>query len=331
MTSPVSAPRRHRSYAGVRVLVLGASGFIGRWLARALSAEGAELHAVVRSAKSFRELAGAWKIDAVVYEIDASRPGEVARVVDEVKPVIAFNLVGYGVDRSEVDEDRMRLLNAEMPGDLAAALAPHAREEWQGQRLVHVGSALEYGLLTGVASEDREGPIHTPYGRTKRAGTAAVASFAASHRFAGITARLFTVFGQGEHDGRLLPTLIRASRSGDDVHLSAGTQRRDFTYVEDVASGLMALGLAPCLPGEVVNLATGRLHTVREFVEAASRRLGIAPARIRFGAEPIRPDEMRLDGVDTRRLQALLEWTPDGNLDNLLARALAPGDGRRHP
>jgi nucleoside-diphosphate-sugar epimerase len=309
----------------VRVLVLGASGFIGRWVARALTAEGAELHAAVRGAEAFRQLAGSWKIDAAVHEIDALRTGEVARVVDEVKPVIAFNLVGYGVDRSEVDEDRMRLLNAELPGDLAAALARHVLEEWTGQRLVHVGSALEYGLLTGVASEHREGPLHTSYGRTKRAGTTAVASFATSQRFAGVTARLFTVFGQGEHDGRLLPTLIRASRSGEDVHLSAGTQRRDFTYVEDVASGLLALGIAPCLPGEVVNLATGHLHRVREFVGVAGRRLGISPSRIRFGVEPIRSDEMQLDGVDTGRLRALLEWTPDGNLDNLLARALAPG------
>jgi nucleoside-diphosphate-sugar epimerase len=318
------ASRLAGAYSGVPVLVLGASGFIGLWVARALQSAGAIVHAGVRDAARFRSLADAWSIEATAHELDATQPGEAGRVLDVAQPVVVFNLVGYGVDRSETDDRRMRLLNTEWPRAVATAIAERPAASWSGQRLVHAGSALEYGLLDGIAGEDRTGQLHTAYGRTKREGTDMVREVAGSQDLPALTARLFTVFGAGEHEGRLLPTLIHAARSGTTVRLSAGTQRRDFTFVGDVARGLLALGVAAAGRGEVVNLASGRLYTVREFAEVAASLLGIPESRIQFGAEPTRSDEMQIEGVDNSRLRALTGWAPQADLSGALTRALSP-------
>ena len=106
--------------------------------------------------------------------------------------------------------------------------------------------------------------------------------------------------------------------------LSAGTQRRDFTYVGDVVEGLLRLGLvdheyAP----RALNVANGELHTVREFVERASDVLAIARERLQFGALETRPEEMQHDAVSTASLHALVGWAPNTSIESGVRQAHA--------
>jgi len=298
-------------YRGVRVLVLGASGFIGRWVARELSRRGARLVLAVRDPRAFAHVQRAWGIEGEVREVDLSRSGSGAALVRDVRPALAFDLAGYGVDPRERDEELARRLNAELAGELASALASARDPAWLGQELVRAGSALEFGGASGALEDPWSCAPTTVYGRTKLDGSRALARVASETRLRALTARLFTVYGPGEHEGRLLPSLLAAARTSARVPLTAGEQRRDFTYVEDVARGLVELGLVrlrvePC----ALNLATGTLASVREFVETAARELGIASERLRFGALPTRPEEMAHDPVSVAGARALLGWTP---------------------
>ncbi|NIQ31823.1 MAG: NAD-dependent epimerase/dehydratase family protein [Acidobacteria bacterium] len=193
---------------------------------------------------------------------------------------------------------------------LCRAIASARQDDWVGQEIVHVGSALEYGDIKGDLAEHSAPNPTTLYGRSKLAGTLQLRRACQRLGLRGLTARLFTVYGPGEHPGRLLPSLIAAAESGGPLELTSGLQRRDFTYVEDVADGLLRLGLARTAPGDVVNLATGKLSTVREFVQVGAGVLSISDAQLRFGALPGRPEEMAHDAVRTTHLEALTSWTP---------------------
>ena len=305
-----SHPTASPVYQSARALVLGASGFIGRWVARRLTEEKATLIVAVRDPLSFGPIAQAWGIRAEVVRFNALDGLE--RVISEVVPDIVFNLVGYGVDRTETEPILMWRINRDLVRQVGLALLrTKVSNAWEsGRRLVHVGSALEYGLVTGTAREDGVAEPHTEYGRSKLAGTAALAEVGATTGLNAVTARAFTVFGPGEHPGRLLSTIRRAALDGTTVRLSAGTQLRDFCYVDDVADGLLRLGRSPGVPGEVVNLASGRMTTVRTFAEMAAREMGLPDTRLQFGAEPIRDDEMRVTGVDVARLRGRTGWSP---------------------
>lgn len=299
----------HARYRGLTAAVLGASGFIGRWVARALVESGAHVVLVARNAASIPESLRAPA--ATVLEADLSREASVRAVFDVVHPSIVFNLAGYGVDRGERDERLARTINADLPGWLANVLADNRQAGWTGQQLIHVGSALEYGEIGGDLSEGSQPNPTTLYGTTKLAGTLVVRRACAEYGVRGLTARLFTVYGAGEHPGRLLPTLLDAASHGEPIPMSAGLQRRDFTYVEDVADGLLRLGgTDAAAPGEIVNLATGILTSVREFATDAARVLGISPERLHFGALPTRAEEMQHDPVSVGRLRELSGWVP---------------------
>jgi nucleoside-diphosphate-sugar epimerase len=198
-----------------------------------------------------------------------------------------------------------------LPAMLGAAIARH-NPTWPGARLVHVGSGIEYGRS---ACELRESSIPTSpdtlYASTKLAGTVALERFCGEQKFSAVTARLFTVYGPGEHPGRLLPSLLDAARRGTELLLTDGRQQRDFTYVGDVAEGLLRLGAAHHYPANaIVNLATGRMASVRQFAETAADLLGIPRSRLKFDALPTRFDEMNYSGVSVERLRALTGWTP---------------------
>ncbi|HEX4935129.1 MAG TPA: NAD(P)-dependent oxidoreductase, partial [Gemmatimonadaceae bacterium] len=251
---------------------------------------------------------------------DATDLAAIDRAIRGFRPGVIFNLAGYGVDRGERDESRARAINTDFP----VALAGLAAE--LGARLVHAGSALEYGTASGDLHESTAPSPTTRYGITKLAGTEGVRAVAQARGSVALTARLFTVYGAGEHAGRLLPSLYD-QRGGDaDIPLSGGGQRRDFTYVEDVAEGLLRLADCTPRPGEAVNLCTGRLHTVRAFAELAADALGIPRARLAFGALPTRAEEMSHDDVSIARLRALVGWSPDPSLGSGIRRAVAALD-----
>lgn len=296
------------AYAGRTVLVLGASGFIGRWVAHALAVAGASLHLLVRDRSRSEDVFSSHSIEGRVWERDLAEGGALAAVLVEVRPATIFNLAGYGVDPLERDEVLAYRMNETLVRDLCAAAA---RLDQPRPRIVHAGSALEYGAIGGDLVETSHPSPQTLYGKSKLAGSRALMEAAVSLGMDCLTARLFMVYGAGERPrSRLLPSLIEMSRTASPLSLSTGGQQRDFTYVGDAAEGLLRLGAAPATPGEIVNVATGRLTSVREFAETAARILEISADRLRFGAIEARPGEMCHDAVNVARLEALTGWRP---------------------
>ncbi len=307
----MTTPNQFRTnYIGVRTIVCGASGFIGRRFVQALSRSGARVYAVVRSKTAADLVVSACPSACEAVECDLRNESCVRAVFAKVRPSITFNLAGYGVDPAERDGETAYALNAIVPQILADALYAYADASWYGQQLIHAGSALEYGQAGGNLAEDCVPRPTTLYGRSKLEGTLNVAAVARRTGLRAVTARLFMVYGPGERPYRLLPSLLRIARTGETLDLTDGVQRRDFTYVDDVVEGLLRLGVSAAKPGETVNLATGKLASVREFSDTAAQIMQIPVRQLCFGALPARKEEMYHEQVNVKRLYQLCSWLP---------------------
>lgn len=307
-------------YSGARALVLGASGFIGRWVTKGLEDLRATVLPVVRDARSTAGMFRDYGIESEPIELDLIDTARVEKTLSDLKPSIVFNLAGYGIDRSERNEQTAELINDRLIGTILQSIAD--TPSWSGRRLVHVGSALEYGTAGGNLDESTRPEPTTLYGRTKLAGTERLMKICRDTGIPALTARLFTIYGPGEHPGRLLPALIETSRTGRPLELTDGRQLRDFTYVEDAAEGLLRLGLSAGSPGEVVNLATGRLTPVLEFIETAAQVLGIPRNILLTGALPTRHEEMSHDAPTLELLEKLIDWVPHTNIYDGICRTM---------
>lgn len=320
MSNPINFAKQ---YEGARVSILGASGFIGRWVARYLSTVVADLYLIVRDKTNAEKIFSNYEIQGNVIELDLLDFSATEITLKELKPTITFNLTGYGIDKSEKDEEIIYHINADLVQTIFKGIKDSQDGDWNGQAIVHVGSALEYGEVGGNLSEDTTPAPTTIYGKSKLAGTNFLKEACQTYDISGLTARLFTVYGPGEHQGRLLPSLIEASTMDDPLDLTNGEQKRDFTYVADIAEGLLRLGLVKAEPGEIVNLATGTLSSVRSFIKIAAEILEIPVELLNFGAIPANRWEMVHDPVSIERLEKLTCWSPPTEISEGIRKTLA--------
>jgi nucleoside-diphosphate-sugar epimerase len=260
-----------------RVLLTGASGFIGRAVAPVLVERGFEVHGAGRPAQP--RLAGVnWHVADLLTGagragvLAAARPDHLVHLAWEAQP-------------GRYRDDPVNLAWAAASIDLLAG----ARATGVG-RILGIGSCLEYGPHDGPCDERSECRPTTLYGEAKL--DAARAFVAAG---AGVAwGRVFFPFGPHEVEGRLIPRLIRDLRAGRSFACSHGEQLRDFIYVDDLAQAIVAV-LESDLCG-VVNLGSGEPRSLRSVVEHFADRLG-GRHLVRFGA-------VEVSGVDAEPIIA---------------------------
>jgi nucleoside-diphosphate-sugar epimerase len=277
-----------------RVLLTGASGFIGRHALAPLLAKGYEVHTV-----SSRPVAG----DMVHHHaMDLLDEPAVARLLAEVKPTHLLHFAWYvEAGKFWTSPQNIRWLEASL------ALLRHFREQG-GTRAVMAGTCAEYDWNHGFCSEAVT-PLRpaTAYGTCKDALREALCAVSAGEGLSAAWGRIFFLYGPGEHPARLVPSVMRSLAHGETARCTHGRQVRDFLHSADVASAFVAL-LDSAVEGPV-NIASGVPVTLREVVLAAAACFD-AQDRVEFGALATPEAEPPLLVADVRRLTAEVGWRP---------------------
>ena len=279
-----------------RVLVTGATGFIGRGALAPLVAAGCEVHAV----SSRGPLPGAppevrWHV------ADLLTPGA-ERELTAIGATHLLHLAWYA--------EPGRFWRAPENLDwLAASLRLIRTLADAGcRRIVTAGTCAEYEW--GEATHCVEGvtPIEpaTLYGTAKHALHSVTAAFAAEAGISHAHGRVFFVFGPHEDPARLAGSIASALVAGREARCSHGEQVRDFLYAPELAGAFAAL-LRSGVAGPV-NLASGDPVRVRELIAELAAAAG-APELVRLGARPAGAEPARLT-ADVSRLRDEVGWAP---------------------
>ncbi len=266
----------------VRLLVTGGSGMVAQHVAEAAIAQG---HDVVLADVAWPEermwVQGANRATFDVRDLEACRKN-----ADGVRGIIHCAAV-VGPVRSRVDP--LLTLSVNVDGTANLLEAAHAN----GARLVNMSTATLYGNrpdLRPLPETDPPDPL-TVYDGTKLMGETWCAAHRRTYGSDCASIRTGFVYGRGNQIGEyFLPRVL----AGERVVESAGRDHPcDFTYVVDLAEGLLAASLADTLPHTVYNITGGVLRTRGEFADAVRRLVpsaeivqpaGIDPARHLRGA-----------------------------------------------
>ena len=268
------------------VIVTGAGGFLGRALVEHLRGEGVEVFAPPRS------------------ELDWTDPPAVAQAM-RGGPKVLYHLASSGVSASDADDAAIVGAELAMASAIASRMTP-------GGRLIYAGSMAEYGHAGRLAETNGVAPGNA-YARAKVEAGLLLATFSRERDFRLVHARLFGLYGPGEGERRLLPSILAALQAGREIALSDGRQRRDFVHVADAAAVLAALALHPA-PPVLVNVGTGRAVEVRAVALALAAELGASPSLLRFGARPRSPHDQDVLEADIAVLEAALGSVPPQRL-----------------
>lgn len=293
-----------------RVLITGASGFIGNRCLRPLLDKGFEVHALSsRPADSETGTSVSW------HQCDLLMAGAVPALLNELRPTHLLHLA-WCAKPGEFwsSEDNFLWLSASQ--ELFRAFYASG-----GQRAVGVGTCAEYQWMEEDCDE-RNTPLHpdTIYGRCKLAAALVLEAAAAAGHGSAAWARLFFPYGPGEPGGRFIPSLIRGLLSGEAVACSHGNQVRDFIYVDDAARGLVEL-LCSDASG-AFNLGTGRATSLRQVAGLVTARLGRAEL-VRFGARPAPAGDPQRVVAGMSRTESATGWQPAVSLEQGIDHTIA--------
>lgn len=283
----------------MRVLVTGATGFIGRQCIEPLRAKGYEVHAV--SARQHAEnRAVNW------HRADLLDVGQCNELVSEVQPTHLLHFAWYAVPGEYwTSAENLRWVQASL--ELMRAFVASG-----GKRLVMAGTCAEYDWGFGHCSEDSTPLVPaTLYGTCKHATQMMLASWSRQSGVSGAWGRVFSLYGPHEHPARLVASVIAALLRGEEVSCENGSLIRDYLHVADVASAFVAL-LDSDLEGPV-NIGSGTGVALKDIAEKIGVKIG-RPELIRLGARPSPVGAPPLLIADTARLSRT-GWSPSFDLD----------------
>jgi UDP-glucose 4-epimerase len=284
-------------WSGVKVLVTGASGFIGSHLCRVLERAGAQVHGLSRQARVSDHMQ--W------WCADACDEQALADLFQRVSPQVVYHLSTHGGGGPHLE-----LVMPSLRDDLITTVnVLKACTNSSCERVVLVASLEEPDSPEKVPA--------TPYAAAKWAATMYGRMFQRLYRTPVVLARVYMAYGPGQPAHKLVPFVGRSLLQRQAPQLNSGTREVDWVYIDDVINGLVRVGRVPELEGHLVELGSGSLVSIRDMV------LKIAQA-VNNGVEPVfalssdRPME-QVRVADLEASAKLLGWHPRISLDDGIA------------
>lgn len=292
-----------------RVLVTGASGFVGRATLQPLLDRGWEVHGVATAPGAGRPGDVSW------HHVNLLNPEATAALCRTVKADSLLHLAWYA------KPGRFWHALENFAWVRASLLLLESFRDAGGARAVLAGTCAEYDWTTGNACDETATVLApaTTYGVCKAAMGALAAAYARETGLSLAWGRIFFPFGPGESPERLTGYVVRALLRGEPAACTAGTQTRDFLFVNDLGDAFAAL-LRSGVTG-AVNMASGEPMTIASFLQRIAVQAG-RPELLRLGERPMPAGEAPVVTAAVARLRSEVGWSPPRSVDDAIARTI---------
>ena len=243
----------------MKVLVTGASGFIGNYVVEELLRHN---YSVIASSANKDKAAQYGWFDKVRYlAFDLNEFDEAVNYFEFFeKPDCMIHLAWEGLPnyKSAFHEE----INLPRHFALLGNMIRNGLTD-----LTVTGTCFEYGMQEGCLTEDMPAKPDNPYGSAKDKLRKKLEEFQQTQPFTFKWARLFYMYGKGQNPKSLLSQLDAALAGGDEVfNMSGGEQVRDFLPIEEVAANIVKIALQKNVTG-IINCCSGKPIKVKTFVE----------------------------------------------------------------
>jgi len=264
------------SYKGKTILVTGGAGAIGGNLVRKLEQMPTKKIIIIDNLSS----SYAWNIPQgkkIQFVEGDILDDEKLKWVFKMKPQMVFHLAAHFANQNSVDNPETDLMVNGM-GTLKVLEFAHMADV---ERFVYASSGCGiYGADSKMPFEEHDVSmkLYTPYQVTKMLGELYTNYFHNLYELPIVNARFFNSYGPGEVPGKyrnVIPNFFYWAMNGKALPITGtGEETRDFTYVGDIVSGLLAMGHYEKAVGEAFNLGTSREIKIKDLARWVNELTG---------------------------------------------------------
>lgn len=233
----------------VKVLIVGANGFLGRHLALACISRG-------------------WVVDVVINKSEDHLPPGINKVLSlseagDVGYSYIFNVAAYiPYGAYDVPDEQLTAVNVELPRQI------HLR--FPGAKVIYASTVGVYGQMTGTINECSPSVLADLYGQSKLSGEEATA-----HHSHYAVVRFSSLYGRGMYGHTFLPNIVRDAKSKKTITLyGSGERKQNYLHISDAAAYCIAAAL--CDKNGVYLGVSGRSYTNKEVAETVANYTGAA-------------------------------------------------------
>jgi nucleoside-diphosphate-sugar epimerase len=246
----------------MRVLITGATGFVGRHIVKLLEVQGHKLALLVRDNNVALSLKNS---NTVVIQNDLSTLDAAKTPIKKFNPEVCIHLAWAGIPDYSQQTSRLNL-------NLSIDFLDFILDSTECNKIIISGSCWEYGTEQGACNESDIIVIKNYFTWAKHALNQYLSIKCAEKGIILNWFRLFFVYGPGQREGSLIPTLIKSISESKVPPVKSPMNKNDFVYVGDVAKTFAAAVVANLLSG-VYNLGSGKSTSVYEICRIIEMQL----------------------------------------------------------
>ncbi len=297
-----------------RILVTGAAGFIGSHVSAQLLARGDEVVGLDNfdryylpsrkwsNVEEIRAVAGGSRFE--LFEGDIRDRELLDKIIVEGEVDAIAHLAGLAGERSSVERPHA-YVEVNVAGTLNVL---ESSRRGKVRNFVFISTSSAYGNATPpfLESHAADRPL-APYAATKRAAELLCHSYHHAHGLPCTCLRLFTAYGPRNRPDMMAYKVLDSIFTQREIPLYGGGEMfRDWTYVEDIARGIVTALDRP-LGYEIINLGRGRPVGLREFIETIEE---LAGRKARLVSAPRVESDALATGADIEKARRLLGFEP---------------------
>ncbi len=303
----------------IHAAVTGATSFLGAALVRELAERGCRVHALIRPGSSNRRALEGLPVH--IAELELGQMDRVREVIGE--PCSLFFHLGW--EGSGSDSRKKTEIQQQNARDGIKALK--GARSLGCTRFIFSGSQAEYGSCRTLMKEDQPCLPVSEYGKAKVQVGEEAYRLCRQWREKGeydmeyIHARIFSIYGPGDHPWSLVNTCLDTFLKGETMKLSACTQQWNFLYIDDLVKGLLALAFCRGRVEGTYNLAAGPEETrpLKEYVEQMYRLCGSRGDYV-YGKLPPNAEGYVNLIPDISRIRERTGWKPEISFEEGIRR-----------
>lgn len=225
-------------------------------------------------------------------------------LIASVRPHSIFHLAAYGGMPFEKDQDQVYKVNFD-----GTRYLYNACKKVGFDCFIHTGSSSEYGRKDKPLDENMHLEPVSDYAVAKAATTQFLLKEALLHTMPAYTVRPFSVYGPYELKTRMIPDVIQAACTGKTIAMSAPHYVRDFIYIDDMVSCLLAVEQKRPKFQFTFNAGTGIQSTIEEVVSLVGTVIG-SSVSVKWGSKESRPWEPKSWVAQKDLTCSILNWKP---------------------